>query len=165
MPPKLAAYSLMLPMPNFLGKVAVIVAAEKEAKDALRGESYLLVERGTPRIYADRITCNLRSLTDDMQAEFDLDFIIGEALMAAESRLAGLRLKEFENNKDWNLFNYPLSRTELKLSLFAWSTALSLWPAELQRISVSTQQSSLTNWLDRIRQIQARIFRDDLPLA
>ena|SRR5450755_2144110 len=156
---RLAAY-LLTPATGFLGRVAVIASAE-ELGAGFRGESHLLVERARPRLYATRITCELTRPVEGI----DLDFMINEALTAADSRLADMRLKEFEQSKDWGLFSAPMSPNEIDLSAPAWATALFLWRAELKRISASTQQTQLAELLSVATAIQDLVVRDDLPLV
>lgn len=159
MDPKFAAYSFR-PTPGFLGRVALIATGE-QLDTGLRGESHLLVERAERRLYATRITFELKRLPDG----FDVDFIIAEAQNAADVRLSELRLHEFEQSKDWGIFSTPTVRTEIGHSMAAWATELSPWRRELKIISTNTQHASLGVFLTTVMTIQDLVIRDDLPLA
>jgi hypothetical protein len=161
MEPRLTAY--LLTPTGVLGKVAVVTVAE-QLPHGLRGESFLLVENSSRRLYATRISFEGASVDHALAADFDLDFMIDEALTAAQSDLANLRVQEFERNGDEGVFSAWVHPTELKRSPATWCTALSAWPEEIKKIADSTQHQALGDLLGVVISIRRLIVRDQLTI-
>lgn len=153
---KIAGHSLSFSSQGYFGRAVAVLAAERD-DNGLWGESYLLVERGTARLHGTLIHCDLKQAPSEIESYFDLDFMMREALTAAEASLAGLREKRFQETNDWSVFSSTIAHTDIASNSVAWAVALAPWQPELKRITEVSQRSRLTEWLQLVRRIRSLI--------
>jgi hypothetical protein len=93
--------------------------------------------------------------------EFNIDFMLGEAMASAESILSMLRIEEVKRSNDWSTFNGPIAKRDIDDSLAAWVIELRGWPAEIAEVAQRSQMAALSEQLQLVATSRRAILGDD----